>query len=533
MLQSWRIKIKEVEAAMQAQRLDEAQALLQEGDLISFAPAKRLLSKLGKLFIKRGSEQTRLGNTAAGWHDLRAARQAGALPKQLQPLQEALAQRSLTEANAALAALNIDAAAEAVRLLDRRGVDSEPFRQLKQVVGLLESARGQIECGRFGAAAGAVETAARLRSDLASLTRWRWQIQKDLQAWQALRGQLFVAWEKADWAGVLIPADQMLAMAPREAHTLQMRNHAWDRLKSHSPTATYPVHGFPQIAAAESHQQPNSKPNMRSAHQPPNQRGLFNDRGPNGHLLNGNGGLPRSPRIQPDLGQIRLASVGARRSLSAAASPAAPEKPPAGKRFVIWVDGVGGFLVCEGNEVTLGQPVAGVDIPILADLSRQHAVIRRSGEGYLLDPRREARVNGRQVSAVTMLGSGSELRLGAGVTLRFSRPNSLSHSARLDFVSRHRTQPAVDGVLLMADCLILGAGPNCHVHCPRWPRQVMLFYQQGQLCCRSEGPLEIDGKLLAPGKNGGCQTVIHRGARIETDAFALVLEELADLPAGS
>src|SRR5438105_15843073 len=45
------------------------------------------------------------------------------------------------------------------------------------------------------------------------------------------------------------------------------------------------------------------------------------------------------------------------------------------QRFLLWVDGVGGFLVCLGNRVTLGQatPDAYVDIPLFADVSRVHA----------------------------------------------------------------------------------------------------------------------------------------------------------------
>ena len=48
-----------------------------------------------------------------------------------------------------------------------------------------------------------------------------------------------------------------------------------------------------------------------------------------------------------------------------------------GERFLLWVDGVGGYLVSLANEIVLGQAAPGnrVDIPILADISRRHAKI--------------------------------------------------------------------------------------------------------------------------------------------------------------
>src|SRR5262249_40485693 len=48
-------------------------------------------------------------------------------------------------------------------------------------------------------------------------------------------------------------------------------------------------------------------------------------------------------------------------------------------RFLLWIDGVGGYLVCLGARVTFGQAVAGdrVDVPLTADVSRLHASLTR------------------------------------------------------------------------------------------------------------------------------------------------------------
>ena len=137
---------------------------------------------------------------------------------------------------------------------------------------------------------------------------------------------------------------------------------------------------------------------------------------------------------------------------------------------MLWVDAVGGYWVCLGDKVTLGQPNAQgtADVPILGDLSSRHACILRDGEGYLVEAWREVRVNGRLVQDVGWLGDGARLQLGGAVRLLFRRPHPLSATARLDFVSRHRTQPSTDSVLLMADACVLGPKPHSHVVCRDW-----------------------------------------------------------------
>lgn len=195
--------------------------------------------------------------------------------------------------------------------------------------------------------------------------------------------------------------------------------------------------------------------------------------------------------------------------------------PPANK-FMLWVDAVGGFWVCLADEVVLGQPVRQgvVDVPILADISSRHAVIRRDGEGYLIEAIREVRVDGRRVAKAAALADGSRIALGEAVRLVFRRPHPLSATARLDFESHHRTQPSADAVLLMADACILGPNPKSHVVCRDWPQEVVLYRHEDELFCRSAGPLAIDGAACRrPGR-------VTRNSRIAGEGFSLSLEEI-------
>ena len=189
-------------------------------------------------------------------------------------------------------------------------------------------------------------------------------------------------------------------------------------------------------------------------------------------------------------------------------------------KFLLWVDAVGGYLVCLDDEVRLGQPnpSSRVDIPILGDLSSRHARIWRDGEGYLIEAIRDVRVDGRRVSRVAPLGQRSRIQLGDGVRLAFRRPHALSATARLDFLSRHRTQPSVDAVLLMADSCVLGPKPHSHVVCRDWRREVVLYRHDDQLYCRSRGAMEIDG-LRCEGRGP-----ITRSSRVVGDRFSFTLE---------
>ena len=189
---------------------------------------------------------------------------------------------------------------------------------------------------------------------------------------------------------------------------------------------------------------------------------------------------------------------------------------------MLWIDAVGGYWVCLGDEIILGQPdrQASADVPILGDLSSRHACIRRDGEGYLIEATRDVRIDDRPVQNVGWLRDGSRIQLGTSVRLMFRRPHPLSATARLDFVSRHRTQPSADAALLMADTCVLGPKRHAHVVCPDWTREVILYRRGQGLYCRAAGAFEIDGAAC----NGSGQ--ITKNSHIEGNGFSFNLEAI-------
>ena len=175
-------------------------------------------------------------------------------------------------------------------------------------------------------------------------------------------------------------------------------------------------------------------------------------------------------------------------------SAAAPAGATSGlpKRFFLWVDGGGGYLVCTGSHVTLGQAAADapIDVPIFADLAKVHATLSRDAEGYVLESSRGAMVNGKPVTRAS-LKSGDRITLGNTCQLAFDQSSPLSPSARLDLVSGHRYQTAIDAVLLMADVLVLGPGDEPHV--PLESKENVTLYRGPEgLSVRCAGKFRVD-----------------------------------------
>jgi hypothetical protein len=202
-------------------------------------------------------------------------------------------------------------------------------------------------------------------------------------------------------------------------------------------------------------------------------------------------------------------------------------KGPLPEKLMLWVDAVGGYRVCLADEVLIGQPSEsgsgvspGVDVPILADLSRRHARIRRDGENYSIEALSDVRVDGRPVRGASWLADGSRIELGKGVRLVFRRPHPLSATARLELASRHRTEPPADAVLLWAETCILGPKATSHIVCRDWPREVVLFRQEGRAFCQTSGTLEIDGVSLRQ------RGPLAPNSRVRGEGFSFSLEPI-------
>ena len=190
-------------------------------------------------------------------------------------------------------------------------------------------------------------------------------------------------------------------------------------------------------------------------------------------------------------------------------------------RFMLWIDGVGAWLLCCGDRVTVGGPSLRsrpADICLMAGLSRRHVEIVCFENEWYLERRGATELNGAPVSETVLLSDNDQLRLGDSVQLAFRQPSVLSASAVIEFVSSHRPAQTVDGVVLIRENCLLGAGQENHIMCPDWPQAVVLFVREGRLWCRSRTPLSVDGQRVHEAGQ------LHPGALVTSDKLRFRVE---------
>ncbi|QDT94781.1 FHA domain-containing protein [Gimesia aquarii] len=192
-----------------------------------------------------------------------------------------------------------------------------------------------------------------------------------------------------------------------------------------------------------------------------------------------------------------------------------PENSVAGSSYLLWIDGAGTFLVYLQETLRIGGPgdpgtVTGfdstwADLSLLANLSRHHISLTRSGESYYVEAKAPVYCNRRPVNDRVLLSDPSELRLNEEVLITFRQPTVLSASACLELTSQHQPQQRLDGIVLMADTCLLGSSSENHVVCDRWPGSVILYRQGDQILCRSKLKIHVnqvsasEGAVLTPG----------------------------------
>ena len=213
---------------------------------------------------------------------------------------------------------------------------------------------------------------------------------------------------------------------------------------------------------------------------------------------------------------VEPVTVALRNPESETVVPATPASPD---RFLLWIDGVGGYLVCLGSRIAFGQAIPGspVDVPVVADVSRMHATLARDGEGYVLEAVRAMQVNGQAVTRA-ILRPGDRVTLGPSCQFQFLQPAPASATARLDLVSGHRLPLGVDGLLIMAETLVMGSGPQVHLTVPDLKEPVVFFRHKDGLGLRHSGGLTVNGQKVPE------RTILGPRALVSGDDFAFAVE---------
>ena len=478
MLGQWRIVLRQADEAARAGRYDEALALANRPEVVDHHQSVQLRGRLSLDLIARAGRRGDADDLAGAVEDLALAEKLGAPPDALASARLRLADQVAGEARSDLDAGEPARVVDRIDALARHKISGPALRRTREIAEAWQSALDESRRGEFGRAHEQLDRAERLAAGggaapPAALAPAR----RDLEARQKAAAPrveaLYAALEKGAMAEVLNASEALLETVPEHPAARQARTRAWQQIAAISPTsAALPTRGsrVPQTTAAPA----------------------ADDRGPENQAASAAFPPEVAPIVWLSPGPKPVAQTAAPRPLARGA-----DVGPKG-RFLLWVDAVGGYLVCLDDEVVLGRAGhdSAADVPLLGDLSRQHATIRRDGEGYVLRAHHPTFVNNRRVESAT-LRDGDVIRLGQTVELEFHQPSPVSATARLSVVSRHRLPLAVDGVLLMADTCILGGSPQSHVVTAGLRDPVVLYRQGHALWCRAAGGFEVDGRDCA------------------------------------
>ncbi|MEM9185008.1 MAG: FHA domain-containing protein [Planctomycetota bacterium] len=527
----WRLKLREARQAIAAGRVEEARRVLNDAELQGFLPAKQLAGKLAQKYAERAQRRIAWGESSAGLADLDAAADVGGDAEHHEAIRNEYRQRVLDDVIAKLAAGDLDAALKRLDRTRRRGVATQALRDAEGLAQLWRGARELADTGEMGPALEKFARVERLAGTLPSIqaagggtltlteaiaVEWR-SLSRRSKDHQAARERMHAAAAARRWDDALCAVEGSLRVAPADTVALALRKRLWRELglsltrsdrdspvlgSGHEPHQSNP--GKTPLAMPKDY--PNEKPEKRP-------------------------GSGRGRRLAQSLRREGARDSGAVGDSTSPSKPSAgPSKPSAGAtsvtgphadRRMLWVDAVGGYLVCLDDEVVLGQPTGaagGPAIPILADVSRRHAVIRREGGAYVLEPIGAVTLDGAPVTGPTVLADKHDIGLGAAVCIRFTRPHALSVTARLEVVSGHRLTASADAVLLMGESCVMGPNRHSHVRCKHWKDDVILFRQGGKLMCRSRAAMTLNGQA----SDG--PAVIRPASRIEGEDFALSVE---------
>jgi hypothetical protein len=499
MLGQWRIVLRQAEESARAGRFVEALNLAGRPDVADHRQAVILRAKLARELTGRAERRGSADDLAGAIGDLALAERFGAAPDLVAKCRLKLAENVVGEVRAILEAGDPVRALERIDALARDAISGPSLRRLRESADAWKTALEDLRRGEFGLAREGFDRAERLAGaeSKPALDVSRRDLDRRRSEAHPRTERLYKALESGHWGAALAAADDVLELVPDHPAAKQARTRAWQQIGGTSPSAKLS-------------RRPGSAPVATLGSPEPVQADA-------GIVF-----LSESPRRV-----ARLPVCGEAVRLDQPERPADRSRNALTGRVLLWVDAVGGYLVCFDDQLLLGRdgPGSRADIPLLGDLSRNHADIIRTGEGYVLRARQPTFINGRAAESAA-LRSGDVVRLGSSVELEFRQPSPVSSTARLELLSRHRLPLSVGGVILMGETCIMGRSAQAHITAPDLDRPVVLFRQGATLWCKADGPFEVDGRPCEG------RAPLTLGSSVRGENFSFSLEPLdAQTPA--
>lgn len=445
MLNTW-LLLRQADTALDQGRLDEAKTLLSEPEVARHRRGGELRQRLGVQFVRRAKERLAAGDHVGAWKDIEAADWAGIDPVRLEGYRREICEEAAAELERLMEQGRPQTVLERASQWRQAGLQCPALTDGEQACQAWMAAQTLMAQGDLPLAL--ARLGASPCSRFAILNHFRDQLAQIQVRFAGLKVGLQEALEKQQWREVIRLADEILMIAPQDAEVRRIRTLAWRELEP--PTLPGGV-----VQA---------------------KRDLLP---PGGEAAGTAAGKPAA----------HCADKGASRVSEPAPSPGLP------RRVILWIDGVGGFLICLAARAAIGQAAAAdgqVDIPVFADISRLHGYLSRDSEGYWFEALKPTTLRGQPVTR-TVLRDKDVLTLGAHCQLQFHQPIAISTTARLSLPGGHRLPMGLDGVLLMAETLLLSDGVDAHIQVPGLPRPVALLRKRDELYVQSALDFTVDG----------------------------------------
>jgi hypothetical protein len=526
MLGHWRIVLRQAEEAARVGRFEEAYALANRPDVADHHHAVLFRTRLALDLIARATRRGAVDDLAGAIEDLNLAERIGSPPDSLAAARLNLADRVADEVRVDLDAGEPARTLERIEELARHKITGPALRRTREIADAWQTALTEGRRGEFGRAQEQLDRAERLAGGAGAIAAQQAVAAAKVELENRQKGAapkieaLYAALSDGKWPQILAAAEAVLVAVPEHPAARQARTRAWQQIAAIGPAGSARWPQRDALAAQDKGTGMIGPTPDREPGEPETQGIVWLNTGLN------RGGGPLPPRLGP-VGRDP-AGVTAPRPLAAPRTPLPPRPMARGDaagptgRFLLWVDAVGGYLVCLDDRIVLGRSgsESHADIPLMGDLSRNHATLIRNGEGYLLQAHQASFVNGKPVVDQALLRDGDVIRLGSTVELEFRQPSPVSATARLAIVSRHRLPLAVDGVLLMAETCIVGPAPQAHIPAPMLKDPVVLYRQAGALWCRAAGAFDVDGRTCA------ARAPLTLQSSVLGDGFSFSLESL-------
>jgi tetratricopeptide (TPR) repeat protein len=482
MAESAWLRMRQAREALKQGRLEEAWRNLEGPLQQGYWPAFRLARRLAHAFAVRAQRALQANQREAAWHSLLMAELLHPENRWLSELRQQLTERELRRVRVLIGRRNTT---EALGLLERLRdwkVPEEIVEPLIELASDWQQLLSNADRGQFTQA---------------------WQIQKRLQvpewlqeayqqlleelqqrqgAFEAALPRLLQAAEKGCHQAVILASREVLAAAPHFTYAQSLEQRSWQLLGSITAglePGSGPAATLPHIAA-RSHSRIDPPPVTRldqASHRP----------------MSVSGGIPT--------------------------------------RLLLWVDQVGGYLVCLASPVSIGghshhHPPT---IPLCVNLPRCFAEFGWDSEGFwLCTTHAPVYINGQPARQQNLLHDGDRIVLGHQCELWFRQPHPQLGTALLQFTSG-KPPLSLQGVILMGQQLVFGPAEQVHIRLP--PCEQLASGESISLCRCPEGlglavPAQEMFTVHRQGSKYTCQQwgVVQPDCTVEWGPYRFTLE---------